>query len=816
MNSMSTSNIKHLKKKNCVMNNHFKYSKSQSNYNSSNTEFQDNSTIFSSSIKNKQKSKNFSTIYPNNESLFSTINNNESSHNLKTKFMQKICNGTFYPRILKSKKYLKEIRNILPPLAINNNFSSLDSEYQESISNFNAIYQNKGIELEKNIERINEGKIDNLFTYNIIKNNGINNKESNYIKKIIRKNKKNNFLVNFKGSEKFESPTNSLMTLKVNKSLINKMTNDLCNYQYQSYATIINNHQKDKIKLFMMPKPVVKGIKYHIDFDIKINKDQNLNEKKNNTKKPLTIHKALIDKLNKKINDVDIADKMKIIDKKNIQKNDILNLKNLIPQEKEELDTNKTIKSTIIRNTLIGEIKTYYCKYIPQSNNSNPNSRMEATFTPCYDGLFLYGGLQTHETSDLWLFIIDNKRYAWEKKVIKNENSINPRSGHTTVLYNDCLYIYGGNLNIKKLKNPLEDILIYNIKLNTLKGSQFKNEKNMYSQKYLYIPLRRNHIAHAIGWNMIVYGGIDVIKEYSKDILINNYNNSNLIKYVDIKQEQKKENFNHFVLGDFMALDFNTLRWMNLSNIAYKIKGHKKLKNLDNGVPRVYHSSCLVLSQEHIRKGSKLNIYKNLVKLEEEEVNNNLGKESFEIKYEGIYIFGGMDENLVESNSFFILHCFRNPLVFFEPKMKGAPPSPRCMASMNFNQILNFITIYGGKDSKQVFGDLFILDIMNFQWFHIELFGAKVEKGRMGHSSEIVNDKLFIFGGCDENNRYIPAKVMCIELDLLRNKKLGKIYEFANYSLLQNPKDKTAKNVVELLNVGAELPKDVYPLLKLD
>ena len=148
--------------------------------------------------------------------------------------------------------------------------------------------------------------------------------------------------------------------------------------------------------------------------------------------------------------------------------------------------------------------------------------------------------------------------------------------------------------------------------------------------------------------------------------------------------------------------------------------------------------------------------------------------------------------------------------------MNGTPPSPRCMASMSFNEILNFIAIYGGKDSKQVFGDLFILDIMNFQWFHIELFGTKVEKGRMGHSSEIIKDKLFIFGGCDENNIYMPAKVMIIELDLLRNKKLGKIYDYASYSLLQNPKDKIAKNVVELLNIGAELPKDIYPLLKLD
>ena len=39
---------------------------------------------------------------------------------------------------------------------------------------------------------------------------------------------------------------------------------------------------------------------------------------------------------------------------------------------------------------------------------------------------------------------------------------------------------------------------------------------------------------------------------------------------------------------------------------------------------------------------------------------------------------------------------------------------------------------------------------------------------------------MYIFGGCDENNKYPSAKVLCIELDLLRNKKLSKIFDFAN------------------------------------
>ena len=785
-------------KNNSKVNIHFKNSKSQNNYNISysKTEFPNSSTMFSSIN---------SIITQNKENNLHTLSNNIDKRNIKTKFMLNLCNGTFYPRTLRSKNYLKEIKSVLPPLITSNNYISPNSELQESIDNFNLIYQNKGSDLSKNIEKINEGKYDNQFTFNIFKNNRINLDESKYINKIFKKNKKENYFIKFKGTSEYESPLNSLMTLKVNKSIIQKISEDINNYQYQTFATIINNHQKDKIKLCMMPKPLVKGIQYHLNIDNKSN--NNTNNKKKVIKKPLTIGKNLIDKINKKIDNDENPHKKNKSQKK--QKEEELNEQKV----EENPEVNKTINSTVIRNSLIFQIKYFYCKYIPQSNNWNPNSRMEASFTPYFNGIFLYGGLQTQDYSDLWFFNLENKRYTWERKILKNENNFNSRSAHTTVLFNDCLYIYGGNINLKKLKNQLEDILVYNIRTNTLKNALFKNEKNKSSPKYLYIPLRRNHIAHVIGWNMIVYGGIDVTKEYYKENLYNNMINGHNFRNND---EIKIENIKHFVLGDFMALDLNTLRWMNLSNILYKTKTHKKLQKLTNGIPRVYHSSCLVIKAEHKEKGNKLNIYKSLDKFDDELNLGIIDKKQFEIDYEGIYIFGGMDENLVPSNSFFILHCFRNPLIFFEPKMKGIPPSPRYMASMNFNEILNFITIYGGKDSNQIFGDLFILDIMNFHWLQVELFGTRIEKGRIGHCSQIINNKLYIFGGCDENNKYLSAKVMSIELDLLRNKKLGKIYEFANFSLSQNSKDKTAKNIIELLNIGAELPKDVYPLLKMD
>ena len=697
-----------------------------------------------------------------------------------------LYHNSFFPRKYRNKNYIKEMKNCLPPLSstINNFYSPqkvLESEYETTIDNFINTY------------KLNGDDLDDDTMNHMMKNNENYLKESNYINRILKYNSKNKCKTN-RHHEDFTSPTNSFLTLKLNKNLINEVSNAVSNYQYQLYANKINNRQKDKLRLCIMPKANVKIMKFRIE----LNKQKQNNYKKNSileegTKKILTIDKDLIHKIKKKIDNND---------KEN--------------QEDSKMENEETLSSTIIRNALILEVKYFYCKQLSQGTN-NPNSRIEATFTPYFNNLFLFGGLQTSEQADLWMLDVRNNVYTWKKKIYIKERNLNPRYGHTTVVFNDNLYIYGGKFNLKKVRYPIEEILIYNINSNVLKSAIFKNERNSFSHKYIYIPPRRNHIAHVIGWNMIVHGGIDISKEYSKennnldvlysdDIFIKNKN--------EIKQQELIYNY---ILGDFMALDLITMKWMKLSNIVYKKKNSKKVKNLSDELHRAYHSSCLILSNEHSVKDSKLNIYKNDLKKENNYVqiiNDNDTK--FEIKFEGIYIFGGIDENLQETNSLHILHCFRNPLVLFEPKLNGKPPSPRQMASMDFNKTLHYVTIFGGKDANQIFGDLFILDIINFQWTTVGLFGASISKGISGHCTGVVNDKLYIFGGCNENNQYLSAKVSCIELDLLRNKKIRKIYEFAKASLEENPKDRTAKNVMGFLTEGADLPPDVYPFLQLD
>ena len=764
-------------------------------------------------------SKNNSKIDENISTLFSevkrkiptyTFNSKSLSNNKNLKLeessiIHKTFNNTFYPRSYKNKNYLKERKVHLPPLKTNereNSNNELITDYETSINKFNYMYKNKGDELDNSKESFDDD------VNNEIKKNKIDIDESIYINNVLKKNQRQNFIVSLGHKEEFSSPKNSLYTLKVNKALMEDIYQNSTKYQYQTYANKINETQNMKIKLYIMPKLKVKQTKYDSVFKEKPTFFRDSPKLRENSNQIKTLKKNLIDKITKKFH------RKHSFKKEKNNENNNENIHYQITEENiPEGDTKNVVNSTIIRNSLILDTNLYYCRYLKQVLN-NPNSRMEATFTPYYNTLFLFGGLQTNNQSDLWELEISDKIYTWKKRIFK-EVDLNPRFGHTTVLFNDCLYIYGGKFNLKKLKYPLEDILIYHIPTNIMRVGIFKNSKNMTNKKYLEIPQRRNHIAQVIGFYMVVHGGIDISLESLRDNYPEFYfNDFNLKKNKDPKTG---ENVLNYILGDFMALDLITLKWMKINNIVFKKKNSKKLFRFKS-LPRVYHSSCLVLSSEHTEKAMKINMFKN-----DNDENNNIflksqieTKTKFDIRYEGIYIFGGLDGTFKETNTLYILHCFRNPLVLFEPKIKGAPPTPRQMATMNLNNILNYIIIYGGKSINQVFGDIFILDIMNFQWIGVQLFGTDIKTKISGHCAGIINNKLYVFGGSNEDNKYTSAKLLSIELDLMRNKKLTRIYEYAKTVLAENPKDKTAKNVMDLMKDGADLPPDIYPFLQLD
>ena len=727
----------------------------------------------------------------------------------------------YFPKSLKNKEYIREIYNSLPSLKLvndnkiynetynNSKINNTDNmiqnskdlkdilltQYKNSVNDFNDIYKNNGEELVTDI-KTKEAYKEPIS--DIVKNNKINMNESIYITSVIKSGRKN-YSVEFE-DENYYSPKNSLMTLKINNQLINNIKDSAIKCLYNSYAEKINENQKNKLKLLIMPKLNIRLTKFHFE---NINHQQKLDDSPNHSKKS-----SFIKKFNSFLSN------SKIKKNKENTKNDIITEYN-----DNNLDENEkiTIDSLNMRNSLITEIKNYYCKYLKRNINI-PCSRIGATFIKYKNKLYLFGGAISSGKNELWTLEIKTKGPIWKRINYKTDQNINYnlRYGHSCVYLNGNFYIFGGNINLKKLRNIYEDILIYNIKSNHLKSATFQRDQKSLTSTDIYTPPRRNHIAHVIGTNMIVHGGIDISKEYSKENAIFAPNPEE----IRITEPVIKNN-ETFVLNDWMLLDLHNLKWTKMTNIQYKIKDNKKAKK---GISRVYHSSCLILSYENIIKGTKINIYKNsknmkydVIQKEKDNEYENIaydiekeGKYKFDINYEGIYIFGGLDENLKETDNLFILHCFRNPLVFFEPEIGGKPPEKRYMASMYFHKNLNILTIFGGKDLFKIYNDLYILDIMNFEWIKIELFGPENIQARTGHCSGIINDTLFIFGGCDENNKYPLSKTLSIELDLLKNKKIYKIYDNAKTSLKNNPKDTDGKYIMKLLKEGNEIPKNIF------
>ena len=698
------------------------------------------------SIFNQTFSNNFTSRNARREKLFEPFFSNTTTSNFYTAMspnhnfnepLENLYHNSYYPRTLRSPKFKKTNNASLPTLT-QINFHNVVSEpkYDLVIKKYKTIYNNQDEMnyLDDKSETVN----------NIISNNKITGDESEFIKKVTKRNKKKGLKIDSQ-NDAFSSPKNALMTLKINKALMDRMNCVMSSKQYESYNKLYNKVQFHKLVSNIMPKPHVKLLQMNNENE---NKYGNLFNNANTS--------------NKSINDI------------------------------------------LIRNGLIKGTKYYYCKTIAQ-NNRIPNSRVQATFTKYLNLIYLYGGLSSSVLNDFWTF--DIATCKWKQQTLTNSNiAYNFKYGHSSILYNDNLYFFGGNLNVNKIKYPLEDILIYNLRNKTLKIANFKREFGRFDKKYFRIPYRRNHICEVIGWNMVVHGGIDIEKEYSNK-------NDDMFFLPDQINTNKNDNN---VLCDFMMLDLNSLKWIKLDDIRYKIrsKGKKKIRELK----RAYHCSCLVLNNDNLLKGMNLNIFHSEFTRDQNAIlspnDPNKNKHVFDPKYEGIYMFGGLDENLKPTNSLYIIHIFKNPLVLFEPNCKGNPPSPRFSSTLNYYKGLNYIVLYGGKNLDYVFNDLFILDIMNFNWISVDLYGSINEK-RAEHCSEIIGDKLIIFGGCNETN-FLNSKVFIVELDLFKNKRYKKILDFAKENLKVDSGDRIANMVVDKISRGEDIPNDIYPFLSIE
>ena len=103
--------------------------------------------------------------------------------------------------------------------------------------------------------------------------------------------------------------------------------------------------------------------------------------------------------------------------------------------------------------------------------------------------------------NDLWKYDLDSNKWIWisgddTSNQVRNINNIGSRFGHTMVLMNNYLYIFGGFLLYKGDAIPVSDLWRYDIKLNNW---------TLLSQ---WVS-RANHAMQILSNNsFIIYGGV--------------------------------------------------------------------------------------------------------------------------------------------------------------------------------------------------------------------------------------------------------------------------------------------------------------------
>ena len=395
--------------------------------------------------------------------------------------------------------------------------------------------------------------------------------------------------------------------------------------------------------------------------------------------------------------------------------------------------------SKIPRADIFASFRSVYLKTISKFL-STPTCRQGATMIPHLDSdmninkLYLFGGMNIIRLNDLWVCSITSinkfeKKYIWKKVNIKGEKPL-PRNGHSMVYYRNNLIMFGGIIEEKGGLRVQEDLLCYD-----LIDQKFSVEVCM---NKFGVTWRSFHIAEILGQYMFIYGGGD-----------------------------DKGN----IIADPWALDLERMKW------------EQAKFNTESLPKRKYHCSCQVFPPQK-KYHTKFSLFK---------VYSEPGLfNSTKILVEGIYIFGGIDENLKCSNDILIIKRGR-PLQLYKAIIKGKPPIARCESTMNFYEKLNVVIIYGGKNEYSKYGpyfnDMYFLDVETLTWIKIELNLNESFYPRGRHCSCVVGDEIIIFGG-NNDNFLLKTDLLIGNLDIGESTKIIR----ANQIMKNKTKNKKDKN----------------------
>ena len=487
----------------------------------------------------------------------------------------------------------------------------------------------------------------------------MNNKDKKLIKKIYNLNKpyfnkelasrneESNLKINIDQKE-YPNPYQSLGVIKHNYHIYNEMNKDFLFRQTDLFKEQIKNIQKSQLVLqTKMPNLHITGSNTKDNFDIPV---VNLAEEK----------------------------------------------------EKDKKESEEETPLPILPHT--GKLRLFcYYRY---PNKNFPEGKEQFSIFLIDKEIIICGGLSAF-MKGMGIWSLNLEKLEWTK--IPQKPQTNNRFGHTSVIYQNKIFLFGGRTKYGG------GYVSPGLEIFSLTDNCFINQE---PEGNIFPEPRKNHIAELIGYQMLIYGGI---------------------------------NENNEVLNNCYYLNLNQLKW-GLCQINKATPG-----------PKLYgHTSCVVLPKEYYHQSHKLTIFS----FPEIELGNN------RIKEKGIYIFGGKTkEEGGLSNKIYILSIGQKTLKWIYPETKGKPPSPRYFHTMNYYDKGNILIIHGGRNDAvsetSALNDTFVFDLDNFEWMKVTLY-SQLSKfkviNRCGHQSVIYSNKLIILGGMNNNN-YVGSSLFIVNLD---------------------------------------------------
>ncbi|EAR86286.2 kelch motif protein (macronuclear) [Tetrahymena thermophila SB210] len=283
--------------------------------------------------------------------------------------------------------------------------------------------------------------------------------------------------------------------------------------------------------------------------------------------------------------------------------------------------------------------------------------------------------------------------YVWEKVESKGSQRPCPRSSSASVIYKECLYLFGGFT----FNGRLNEIYQFNFK--TLKWTKIKATGTKPSA-------RENNGAVVYQNKLYIYGGYDGVSWFK----------------------------------DFYSFDFATYEWTRLP-----IQGDEPTQSF--GFASGSHENSFAIfggfeGQNWLNDYFEYNFTTS--KWKKVELKGSVPSErscpSYCSKDEYLYVFGGYN-GIDKLQDFYRINMKKGKSIFIQ--QKGSIPSPRYFHSQIYYS--DKIFLFGGYNGQVRLNDLYEFNVNTNKWTKIDQKDPPA--GRSSMVLQIYNDVLFLFGG---------------------------------------------------------------------